>query len=425
MSSSDSTTLLGAAAAGACAAILSAKILQPPTPTTAASPSVQAQPAAGGGGGAGGDRGSGLGIHTTQEDQTDPVTVCVSGAAGQIGYSLIPLLCSGAVFGETTPVYLRLLDVKQGMEAMRGIAMELEDASYPLLRDVYTTCDYSVAFTGVDVVVLVGGMPRREGMERSDLIGINSKIFHGMGVVLNEVADPSVKVLVVANPANTNCRTLIKSCPKIPATNFSALTRLDHNRAKSLTARRVNWTTRLQTGAGGRAEGVVTDTNRVAPNDVKNVIIWGNHSQVQYPDLNHAVVMLRSHRPAPVRSMLDTEWIEGEFVTTVQQRGAKVIQARGASSALSAAAAIAGHLNDWLHGTQEGEFVSMAIDSTGNPYGVPDGLVFSFPVICSGGEYSIVEDLYIDPRSRDMIEKNVADLAVEWNAAQAALNAKL
>ena len=176
----------------------------------------------------------------TMNEPNAEVTVCVSGAAGQIGYSLIPMLCNGRVFGTGTSVHLRLLDIKQGVEAMRGIAMELEDSSYPLLRDVYVTSEYDQAFRDADVIVLVGGMPRRKGMERSDLVGVNTKIFHGMALVLNEVAKRDVKVLVVANPANTNCRTLIHHCPSIPRENFAAMTRLDHNRAKSLAARRVN-----------------------------------------------------------------------------------------------------------------------------------------------------------------------------------------
>jgi malate dehydrogenase len=338
--------------------------------------------------------------------------VCITGAAGQIAYSLFPHICSGATFGADKPVILHLLDIDSEMatEALKGVKMELEDAAYPLLQGTCTLCPcaYSLAlgpacydlfypsvevacydrphisidatgrvrpgvvlttkvdeaFTDIDFCIMLGAFPRKPGMERKDLLKMNAGIFKEQGAALNKLAKKSVKVLVVGNPANTNCL-IAKSCaPDLPAESFSALTRLDHNRAKAQVALKV---------------GVSVDK-------VKNTIIWGNHSGTQYPDVNHATVDGKAVRPA----VNDDAWLAGEFITTVQQRGAAIINTRKLSSALSAAAAIRDHLRDWVLGTPEGEFVSMAVWSTGQGYGIADGLIYSYPVTCKNGAYTVV-----------------------------------
>lgn len=280
------------------------------------------------------------------------------------------------------------------------------------------TSSYEEAFKDSEAIILLGGFPRRPGMERVDLIHKNTAIFRAMGPAIDQYACKHAKVVVVANPANTNCLTLMQYCPSIPKENFSALMRLDHNRASALTARSINRKLRSQArgpAKGGRAEGVIEDSNRISASDVSNVIIWGNHSATQYPDLSHAVVTLRSHRPAPAYSILEKEFIEGDFVTQIQTRGAKVIQARKLSSALSAAHATAAHMRDWFFGTQEGTIVSMAVYSDGTHYGVPEGVVFGFPCTCkpNGGGWEIVDGMYIDAYSSDMINKNVSELLDE------------
>jgi malate dehydrogenase len=253
-------------------------------------------------------------------------------------------------------------------------------------------------------------------MERVDLIHKNTSIFRTMGPAIDKYARKDVKVVVVANPANTNCLTLMQHCPSIPRENFSALMRLDHNRASALAARQINRKLRAQSGRkGGRAEGVIEDESRISASDVNNVIIWGHHSATQYPDLSHAVVTLRSHRPAPAYSILEKEYIEGPFVTQIQTRGAKVMEARKLSSALSAAHATAAHMRDWFFGTPQGTIVSMAVYSDGTHYDVPEGIVFGFPCTCraDGGGWEIVDGMYIDQYSRDMFKKNIAELHAE------------
>jgi malate dehydrogenase len=308
------------------------------------------------------------------------------------------------------------------MQALRGVVMELEDAAYPLLENVYVTSSYEEAFQDSEAVILLGGFPRRPGMERVDLIHKNTSIFRSMGPAINKYARKDVKVVVVANPANTNCLTLIQHCPSIPKENFSALMRLDHNRASALTARSINRKLRKASSKGGRAEGVIEDSSRISASDVSNVIIWGNHSATQYPDLSHAVVTLRSHRPAPAYSILAKEFIEGDFVAQIQTRGAKVIQARKLSSALSAAHATAAHMRDWFFGTAEGTIVSMAVYSDGTHYDVPEGVVFGFPCVCkpNGGGWEIIDDMYIDQFSKEMLDKNINELNDEKAMAASA-----
>eukprot|EP01048_Picozoa_sp_COSAG05_P000771 COSAG05_NODE_23_length_31591_cov_92.542995_24_plen_386_part_00 len=347
-------------------------------------------------------------------DNIIPIVIAISGAAGQIGYSLLPLICSGQMYGPKRSVSLRLLDIAQSMEVLRGVVMELEDAAYPLLGNVYVTSTASEAFSGADAVILLGGFPRRPGMERKDLIEKNTSIFASLGPALDGHAKRDAKIVVVANPANTNCKTLMTHAPGIPTENFSALMRLDHNRAAAMTARQVNLI--LRGDRPGRAQGMIEDSSRVSASAVENVIIWGNHSAKQFPDLNHAVVRLRSHRAAPARSILPSAWIENDFVSQVQHRGAKVMEARKMSSALSAAHAIAGHMRDWIFGTSAGSIVSMAILSDGQHYGVPAGLVFGFPVTCKNGKWEVVNDLYIDDRSRAKIDENIAELLEEQAA---------
>jgi malate dehydrogenase len=278
------------------------------------------------------------------------------------------------------------------------------------------TCSYEEAFRDSEAIILLGGFPRLPGMERVDLIHKNTSIFRTMGPAIDKYAGKDVKVVVVANPANTNCLTLMQHCPSIPRENFSALMRLDHNRASALAARQINRKLRAQSGRkGGRAEGVIEDESRISASDVNNVIIWGNHSATQYPDLSHAVVTLRSHRPAPAYSILEKEYIEGPFVTQIQTRGAKVMEARKLSSALSAAHATAAHMRDWFFGTPQGTIVSMAVYSDGTHYDVPEGIVFGFPCTCraDGGGWEIVDGMYIDQYSRDMFKKNIAELHAE------------
>jgi malate dehydrogenase len=278
------------------------------------------------------------------------------------------------------------------------------------------TCSYEEAFRDSEAIILLGGFPRLPGMERVDLIHKNTSIFRTMGPAIDKYARKDVKVVVVANPANTNCLTLMQHCPSIPRENFSALMRLDHNRASALAARQINRKLRAQSGRkGGRAEGVIEDESRISASDVNNVIIWGNHSATQYPDLSHAVVTLRSHRPAPAYSILEKEYIEGPFVTQIQTRGAKVMEARKLSSALSAAHATAAHMRDWFFGTPQGTIVSMAVYSDGTHYDVPEGIVFGFPCTCraDGGGWEIVDGMYIDQYSRDMFKKNIAELHAE------------
>jgi malate dehydrogenase len=318
-----------------------------------------------------------------------PITVCVTGGGGQIAYSLLPSLVNGSVFGPDQPVILHLLDIPPAMAMLDGVRMELEDLAYPLYVKALCTADANAAFAGADYVVFLGSFPRKEGMERKDVMEKNVGIFAAQGKALAG-AKPSVKCLVVGNPANTNAAILSLNAPAVPRSNISALTRLDHNRARSMLA--------IKSG--------------LTVTDVDGVIIWGNHSSTQYPDVRHATVGGKQ-----ALSKLPQDWLEGEFLTSVQKRGAAVIAARKLSSAASAAKAICDHLRDWASGTGD-KFVSMAVDSTGNSYGVPDGLFYSFPVKCADGKWTIVDGLPVDAFSRGKMDATAAELVEELALAK-------
>jgi malate dehydrogenase len=315
-----------------------------------------------------------------------PVTVTVTGAAGQIGYALLPRIASGNMLGEDTLVELRLLEVPQAMQALEGVVMEIEDSAFPLVAGVEITDDPNVAFEGVDIALLVGSRPRTKGMERSELLEANGAIFTVQGKALSDHAADDVKVLVVGNPANTNCLIAMSNAPDIPRERFTSMMRLDHNRAKAQLAKK----------AGAHVR------------DVQRMTIWGNHSATQYPDITHALV---GGRPAP-EVVDDRQWLVDEFIPTVQKRGAAIIEARGSSSAKSAASAAVDHVRDWVHGTPEGDWVSMAVCSDGS-YDVDEGLISGFPCTCAGGEWSIVEGLDIDDFSRERIDATVNELKEE------------
>jgi malate dehydrogenase len=314
-----------------------------------------------------------------------PVRVAITGAAGQIGYSLLFRVASGALLGPDQPVILHLLEIPPALGALRGVVMELDDCAFPLLAGVVETDDPNVAFGDVDIALLVGSRPRTKGMERKELLEANGGIFTVQGKALSDNASSGVRVLVVGNPANDNCLIALNNAPSIDPGQFTAMTRLDHNRAKAQLA--------------ARASVPVTDVQRMT--------IWGNHSATQYPDLFHALVA-----GAPGFSAVgsDMAWLSETFIPTVQQRGAAIIEARGASSAASAANAACDHVRDWVLGTPAGDWVSMAIVSDGS-YGVPGGLVSSFPVTCADGAYTIVQGLDIDEFSQGRIDATVSELA--------------
>lgn len=315
-----------------------------------------------------------------------PVRVTVTGAAGQIGYSLVFRVASGQLLGPDQPVVLQLLEIPPAMGALEGVAMEIDDCAFPLVDSMVLSDDPNVAFEGTGVALLVGSRPRSKGMERKDLLEANGAIFTVQGRALNDHAADDLRVLVVGNPANTNSLIAMHSAPDVPNERFTAMTRLDHNRALSQVARRLG----------------------VSISEVTKMTIWGNHSATQYPDLFHCEVGGRTAAAA----VDDQAWLEGEFIPTVQQRGAAIIEARGASSAASAANAAIDHVHDWVLGTPDGDWVSMAVPSDGS-YGVPEGLISSFPITCAGGEWSIVQGLEIDDFSRARIDASVAELAEE------------
>ncbi|BCQ08189.1 malate dehydrogenase [Mycobacterium heckeshornense] len=320
---------------------------------------------------------------------TSALKVAVTGAAGQIGYSLLFRLASGALLGPDRPLELRLLEIEPALKALEGVVMELEDCAFPLLAGVEIGADPATIFDGVNLALLVGARPRTKGMERADLLEANGAIFTAQGKALNDVAADDVRVGVTGNPANTNALIAMNNAPDIPRERFSALTRLDHNRAIAQLAKK--------TGA--------------AVTDIKKMTIWGNHSTTQYPDIFHAEIAGKN--AAEVVS--DQAWIENEFIPTVAKRGAAIIEARGASSAASAASATIDAARDWLLGTPEGDWVSMAVVSDGS-YDVPEGLVSSFPVTTKGGDWSIVSGLEIDEFSRARIDASTAELADERTA---------
>ncbi|MFE2750686.1 malate dehydrogenase [Actinosynnema sp. NPDC059335] len=321
-----------------------------------------------------------------------PVNVTVTGAAGQIGYALLFRIASGHLLGPDVPVRLRLLEIPQAVKAAEGTAMELDDCAFPLLSGIDITDDAKTAFDGVNVALLVGARPRTKGMERGDLLEANGGIFKPQGEAINAGAADDVRVLVVGNPANTNALIAQRHAPDVPAERFTAMTRLDHNRALSQLAKKLG----------------------VSVTDIKKLTIWGNHSATQYPDLFHAEVKGRNAAEA----VNDQAWLENDFIPTVAKRGAAIIEARGASSAASAANAAIDHVHDWVNGTPEGDWVSMAVPSDGS-YGVPEGLISSFPVTVTDGRYSIVQGLEIDDFSRARIDASVAELAEERDAVKA------
>jgi malate dehydrogenase len=314
-----------------------------------------------------------------------PVNVAITGAAGHIGYALAFRVASGSLLGPDTPVSLRLLEISAALPALQGVVMELEDCAFPRLARVAATDDARVAFRDCQVALLVGARPRGPGMERKDLLLANAQIFSAQGKALNEVADRKVRVLVVGNPANTNALIAQANAPLLEARNFTAMTRLDHNRAIAQLAAKTD----------------------AAVSDIRRMTIWGNHSATQYPDVSHAEV-----RGKPAKSLLDQKWIEESFIPTVQQRGAAVIKARGASSAASAASAIIDHVHTWLHGTAGGDWVSMAVPADGS-YGIGAGVVYSYPVTVANGDYRIVSGLAVDEFSRKRMDATHAELREE------------
>jgi len=322
---------------------------------------------------------------------TTPVRIAITGAAGQIGYSLLFRIASGAMLGPDTSVILQLLEVTPALGALGGVEMELDDCAFSPLVDVICTDDASVAFGDADIAMLVGAMPRKDGMERSDLLSANGGIFKPQGQAISANAKKNVKVLVVGNPANTNSLIAMHNAPNIDPRQFTAMTRLDHNRAVSQLAQKV-----------GRP---VTS--------VKKMTIWGNHSTTQYPDLFHAEVDGKN----AAQLINDQQWIEDTYIPTVAKRGAAVIKARGSSSAASAANAALEHVRSWVQGTPAGDWVSMAVPSDGS-YGVPEGLISSFPCTCENGEYKIVQGLDIDAFSRARIDASVAELGEERDAVR-------
>ncbi len=314
-----------------------------------------------------------------------PVRVAVTGAAGQIGYALLFRIAAGDMLGPDQPVILQLLEITPALDALHGVVMELDDCAFSLLAGVVATDDVNVAFKDADYALLVGARPRKAGMERKDLLSANGAIFGPQGKALNAHAKRSVRVLVVGNPANTNALIAQANAPDLDPKCFTAMVRLDHNRAKAQLAHKLG----------------------VHNTDVARMIIWGNHSSTQYPDLHHATV-----KGKPALAQVGADWYEKEFIPTVQQRGAAIIKARGASSAASAANAAIGHMRSWALGTDAGDWVSMAVPSDGS-YGIAPGVIYGYPVTCSGGKYAIVQGLEIDAFSRARLDASAKELHEE------------
>ncbi len=314
-----------------------------------------------------------------------PLNVAITGAAGQIGYALAFRVASGQMLGADQPVNLHLLEITPALPGLNGVVMELNDCAFPTLNQVVATDDARVAFRDCHAALLVGARPRGPGMERKDLLLANAQIFSAQGKALNEAAARDVRVLVVGNPANTNALIAQRNAPDLAARNFTAMTRLDHNRALSQLAEK--------TGAH--------------VNDIRRMIIWGNHSATQYPDISHATVQGR-----PAKGLVEQKWIEQYFIPTVQQRGAAVIKARGSSSAASAASSALDHMRTWFSGTAEGDWVSMAVPADGS-YGIGAGIIYSYPVTCRNGDYQIVQDLAVDEFSRQRMTLTEQELREE------------
>jgi malate dehydrogenase len=322
-----------------------------------------------------------------------PVNVAITGAAGQIGYALAFRVAAGALLGRDTPVNLHLLEISAALPGLNGVVMELNDCAFPTLNQVVATDDAQVAFRDCQVALLVGARPRGPGMERKDLLLANAQIFSAQGKALNAVAHTDVKVLVVGNPANTNALIARANAPRLNPRNFTAMTRLDHNRAL--------WQLAEKTASH--------------VNDIRRMTIWGNHSATQYPDLSHALV-----KGTSARSLVSPQWIEQTFIPVVQQRGAAVIKARGSSSAASAASAAIDHVHTWVHGTEEGNWVSMAVPADGS-YGIPAGVIYSYPVTVRNGDYQIVQGLGVDEFSRKRMDATHAELLEERDGVKSLL----
>jgi malate dehydrogenase len=321
---------------------------------------------------------------------SSPVTVTVTGAAGQIGYALLFRIASGQLLGPDTPVRLRLLEIPQAVKAAEGTAMELDDCAFPLLAGIDITDDATAAFDGANVALLVGARPRTKGMERGDLLEANGGIFAPQGRAINAGAADDIRVLVVGNPANTNALIAQAAAPDVPAERFTAMTRLDHNRAVAQLAKKLS----------------------VPVGEITKLTIWGNHSATQYPDLYHAEVGGKI-----AAEQVDDAWLRDDFIPTVAKRGAAIIEARGASSAASAANAAIDHVFDWVNGTPEGDWTSAAVPSDGS-YGVPEGIISSFPVTAKDGKWEVVQGLEINDFSRERIDASVAELVEERDAVK-------
>ncbi len=324
-----------------------------------------------------------------------PVRVAVTGAAGQIGYAMLFRIARGDFLGADQPVILHLLEVPMAMDAVRGVQMELDDCAFPLLHDIFISSDADLAFRDVDYAFLVGAKPRGPGMERKDLIMDNGKIFSPQGKAINEYASREIKVLVVGNPANTNCLIAMSHAPDINPRQFTSMTRLDHNRASSQLAQKCD----------------------LSVNDIRHIAVWGNHSSTQYPDITHATV-----RGQSALELVDEDWLKNYFIPTVQQRGAAIIQTRGSSSAASAASAALDHMRDWALGSPTQDWCSMAIPSDGS-YGISEDLIYSFPVICENGDYQIKQGLDISDFSQERIKISEQELIEEREAIKHLLGA--
>jgi malate dehydrogenase len=319
-----------------------------------------------------------------------PVRIAVTGCAGQIGYALLFRIAAGDMLGPDQPVILQMIEVPQALKTLEGVVMELRDCAFPLLADIVATDDVNVGFKNADYAILVGARPRGPGMERKDLLEANGAIFTVQGKAINDHASRNIKVLVVGNPANTNALIASRSAPDLDPRQFTAMTRLDHNRAISQLA--------AKTGCAVPA--------------IRRMTVWGNHSSTQYPDISHALV---DGRPAP--QLVDQAWVESDFIPTVQQRGAAIIAARGASSAASAASSAIDHMRTWALGTADGDWVSMAIPSDGS-YGIPEGVIYSYPVTCRDGRYAIVQNLPVSDFSRARMDATAKELFEERDAVK-------
>ncbi|MCX8514942.1 MAG: malate dehydrogenase [Burkholderiales bacterium] len=317
-----------------------------------------------------------------------PIKVAVTGAAGQIGYSILFRIASGSMLGQDQPVILQLLDIEPSLPALKGVVMELDDCAFPLLHGITASYDPYAAFADADIAILIGARPRSKGMERKELLEANGAIFTTQGKALAAVAKKDVKVLVVGNPANTNCLIALKNASSLNPQNFTAMLRLDHNRALAQLAQKT--------------------ANHV--NSIKKIVVWGNHSSTQYPDIFHANI-----NGTPASSMVDQAWLENYFIPTVQKRGAAIIDARGLSSAASAANAAIDHIRNWVLGTTEGDWVTMGVPSDGS-YGIPEGVIFGYPVTCNNGKYKIVQGLNINEFGLNRIQLTHQELLEERNS---------